>query len=99
MILGGQIIGFAVVNAALLHLMMVDVPFQQKGHGSALLSHMEKVMFERYRQISLQTFRDNARAVSFYLKNGWKAYGDVIFETDIAMLQFTQCNKYTHEAG
>jgi len=39
--LDGQIIGFTITYGNVLHLMMIDTPFQRAGYGSALLSHIE----------------------------------------------------------
>lgn len=68
---GNTTIGFAVTNGSTLHLIMIDVPFQNKGHGAALLAFIEQKMFEDYPTIKLQTFEGNVNTVHFYEKKGW----------------------------
>lgn len=65
------IIGFAITNTNLLHLIMVDVPFQGKGYGGKLLAHVENEMFGRHQSIRLQTFKENTSTLAFYQKYGW----------------------------
>lgn len=55
----------------LLHLIMIDVPYQEKRFGSALLTNVEQIMFNEYSVIRLQTFEDNVTAIRFYEDNGW----------------------------
>ena len=71
MICNGQIIGFAITNKDILHVIMIDVPFQSAGHGSALLAHVEEKLFLHYKCIYLQSFKDNVLATQFYLTKGW----------------------------
>jgi GNAT superfamily N-acetyltransferase len=66
-----KIIGFAIANADLLHLLMVDVPYQNSGYGSALLRYIEDKLFAEFDSIHLRTFKENNPAVFFYMKNGW----------------------------
>lgn len=65
------ILGYAVFMGELLHLLMVDVPYQRKGYGANLLAYAEREMFKGHSVIRLQTFDQNAAAVRFYEKNGW----------------------------
>ncbi len=69
--LSGQIIGFSITKENLLHLLMIDVPFQNKGFGTRLLSFTEEKLFKDYKLLQLQTFEVNTIAVQFYLKQGW----------------------------
>lgn len=69
------VIGFVIVRDDLLHLIMVDVSYQNKGYGNMLLSETENQLFNAYDKIHLQTFEDNTSAIQFYLKNGWKITG------------------------
>jgi len=71
MIRDKRTIGFAVTKEDLLHLMMIDVPFQNAGYGTALLAHIEEMLFAKYHCIRLQTFKDNVPTVHFYLKEEW----------------------------
>ncbi len=66
------IVGFAITKDSLLHLIMVDTACQNRGYGAKLLAHIENILFGRYETICLQTFKENAQAVRFYLKNGWR---------------------------
>lgn len=85
----GKIIAFAIVNEDLLHLIMVDVPFQNIGYGEALLSHLEFEMFRKYARIRLQTFRNNHAATQFYLKHGWRTDSQATWpDMDDDMIQF-----------
>ncbi len=72
---GGTVVGFAITEGDLLHLLMVDVPFQGKGFGGKLLEYTEAMLFTRHGAIRLQTFQENADAIRFYLKNGWDITG------------------------
>lgn len=64
--------GFTIIKANMLHLLMVDVPHQRKGYGTALLAHAEKKIFSKHTTAALQSFVENERAIRFYIKNGWK---------------------------
>ncbi len=66
----GKVIAFAVTKENLLHLIMVDTPFQNAGYGRALLLHVENELFTRYSSICLQTFQENTAAAIFYLTTG-----------------------------
>lgn len=65
------IIGFAITNDNLLHLLMVAVKYQRKGYGEKLLAFIELQMFHSHDSLELQTFQDNIAANRFYGKNGW----------------------------
>ncbi len=67
-----RIIGFSITNDSLLHLIMIDTVFQDKGYGSNLLAYIENNLFDEYATIHLQSFKENTQAVRFYLKNNWK---------------------------
>lgn len=89
MLCGRDIIGFAVVKDDLLHLIMVDVPFQRKGFGGKLLKHAEDEMFRRHAVIRLQSFEENTGTVRFYLRNGWRVVREERVEgMDKTMLVF-----------
>lgn len=86
---GGNVIGFAMTKGDLMHLLMIDVPFQSKGFGSQLLSHTETKLFRKFATIRLQTFQANTDAVRFYLRKGWCVTGEeFIKETGQTMLFF-----------
>ncbi len=86
MLSGGCILGFAITKADLLHLIMVDVPFQGNGYGGKLLEHTERELFQTYAVIRLQSFRQNAGAVRFYLRKGWHVIAEEAFEETGTML-------------
>jgi len=88
-----RIIGFAVTDYDLLHLMMVDVPFQGSGYGSALLEHVEGTLFESFKRIRLQTFKNNTPAVNLYLKKGWMTYHEDFTESGLVMLSLQKTIK------
>ncbi len=71
MVKGDVIIGFTIVNADTLHLIMVAPEHQGKGYGSKLLAHIEQQMFKDHALITLQTFNNNTHAIAFYQKHGW----------------------------
>lgn len=84
-----KIIGFAITNEDILHLIMIDVPFQNKGYGSALLAKIEEKLFSVFKIIHLQSFEENISAVKFYLKNGWAIESrEKIPELQKTMLRF-----------
>ncbi len=86
-----QIIGFAITNAAVLHLIMMDPPFQNAGYGSKLLAHVENALFDRFDRIQLQTFQENALTVQFYLKHGWSiCHQEEVPELNKTMLHFVK---------
>jgi GNAT superfamily N-acetyltransferase len=84
----GQIIGFVIANKDILHLMIIDVPFQNAGYGSALLAHIEEKLFTSFDCIRLQTFKYNKPAIDFYLKNGWIIIGQEVSEFGMSMVHF-----------
>ncbi|MDR2855267.1 MAG: GNAT family N-acetyltransferase [Methanomicrobiales archaeon] len=66
-----EVIGFAIVLKDLLHLIMIDVPYQNQGYGTVLLEYIEQEMFHVYSVIRLQSFESNKVARFFYENNGW----------------------------
>lgn len=67
----GDIIGFAITDNDILHLIMIAVEHQNNGHGAKLLAHVEKQMFTDFDSIRLQSFSDNHATNEFYRKHGW----------------------------
>jgi protein-S-isoprenylcysteine O-methyltransferase Ste14/GNAT superfamily N-acetyltransferase len=95
----GVTIGFAIIRESLLHLIMIDTPFQRSGYGSRLLRHIEDGLFMKYNCISLNSFKANTTANRFYLKNGWTlAQDDEGHESDDMMLKFEKKRASTAEA-
>ncbi len=89
MVCGGAVMGFAITRDALLHLIMVDTACQNRGYGAKLLAYIEGELFEDYETIRLQTFKENAQAVGFYLKNGWRITQETpVPEMEKTMLSF-----------
>lgn len=88
-VLEEQILGFAITHEEVLHVIMIDVPFQHAGYGAALLSHIEAKLFSHYNSIRLQTFEGNALSVQFYEKQGWVIrQREEVPEWNQTMLQF-----------
>lgn len=68
---GGVILGFAIIKADTLHLLMIAPEYQRRGYGSLLLAEAENLMRKEHAVISLQSFKRNAGANEFYCKRGW----------------------------
>lgn len=84
-----KIIGFAITKEELLHLIMIDIPYQNKGYGSQLLFYVENDLFNKFETIRLQSFKENENAVQFYLKKRWKIKGEeLLSELGKTMLFF-----------
>ncbi len=89
MVCDDRILGFAITDGPLLHLIMIDAACQNSGFGSKLLAYVEGLLFEAYETIRLQTFRENTQAVRFYLKHGWNVVEEnVVPEMGKTMLSF-----------
>jgi GNAT superfamily N-acetyltransferase len=71
-----QVVGFAITTDDFLHLIMIDVPFQNASYGSQLLRHTENELFAQYDLIRVRTFEENKPTLQFYLKNGWTVAGN-----------------------
>lgn len=85
----GTPVAFAIACGNRLHLLMVDVEYQRKGCGTALLRVVEGRLFDQYAVAELQSFKENARANDFYRQNGWTVVGSEKLEgTDIEVLRF-----------
>lgn len=69
---GETICGYAIVNAPLLHIIMVSPEFQGIGVGSTLLAHCEVLLSERNPRMTLECFEENQDACAFYRRNGWR---------------------------
>lgn len=67
----GDIVGFAITDDDILHLIMVAVEHQNKGYGAKLLAYIEEQMFTDFDSIMLQSFADNHATNEFYQKYGW----------------------------
>ena len=64
--LGERIAGFAVCEADLIDLMMIDVALHRRGLGTALLQYCEQRLFQQCDQIRLEDFAGNEPANAFY---------------------------------
>lgn len=84
-----EMIGFAITKEDLLHLVMIDTLYQNKGFGSKLLSQIENDLFRKYNLIRLQSFKENNNRVAFYQKNGWTTTDEVyVQDMGVTMLSF-----------
>ena len=52
--------------------MMINHEQHRIGLGSVLVKHCEKVLFEKYQELKLESFEYNEKANNFYLKKGWE---------------------------
>ncbi len=80
--LSGIPIGFGILLENKIHLIMIDVQYQNQSHGTTFLSYLETQLFKKYQNIELQTFANNRIAKHFYLKNNWA----ILREEDANML-------------
>ncbi|MGW1542163.1 N-acetyltransferase family protein [Streptomyces sp. NPDC002309] len=71
----GRIIGLSILDGSTVDLMMVDPDHHRRGLGRFLLRHAEQTLLAQYPVIRLETFPENARAVSFYEACGWMLGG------------------------
>jgi len=71
----GIIVGFAVCKDNAIDLIVIDDASHRRGFGSALLSHCESSLFERYDAIELESFEGNSKANGLYRKHGWMRTG------------------------
>ena len=80
MLKANNIVGFAIIHDSMLHLIMVDTEYQNKGYGAELLTYIENEIFKKHSQITLQSFEKNEPTNQFYLKNGWHIKGKQIID-------------------
>jgi len=73
---GEEPVGAVAIKDNEIHLMMVTVDHHRKGIGEALLEHGERLLYDTFGTIELESFRDNAQAVNFYRKHGWQAVSE-----------------------
>lgn len=66
-----EIVGFFIVKDLLLHLIMVDIPYQRSGYGMQIMHYAEQQIAAQYDEIKLQSFVQNTAAQAFYLKCGY----------------------------
>ena len=67
----GRVVGYSVTKDNLIDLLMVDVDSHRSGLGTALLHHVENILFQTHEALVLETFAGNERAITFYRKHGW----------------------------
>ncbi len=67
----GRVVGYSVTKDNLIDLLMVDVDSHRSGFGTALLRHVENILFQTYEALVLETFSGNEPAIAFYRKHGW----------------------------
>ena len=89
-------IGFAITKQNRLHLLMIDDAYQNKGYGTKLLAYIEKILWEKYSVIELQSFEKNIRANEFYLKNHWSVLKiEEVEGLELKMMFFQKSAKQT----
>jgi ribosomal protein S18 acetylase RimI-like enzyme len=84
-VLDGVVIGYADCRENMIDGMMIDFDLHRQGFGSALLSHCERKLFERYEEIILECFEESLQANNFYRKNGWKEERRFLDESNTGM--------------
>lgn len=72
-----DLVGLAVCKANVIDLLIIDHGSHRRGFGTALLAHCESDLFQRYDEITLESFEGNGNANRFYRKNGWTRKGAV----------------------
>ncbi len=80
----GSVVGFSICKDNSIDLMMINHEQHRIGFGSLLLEYCEKVLFQQYPEIKLESFEDNGKANTFYRKNGWIQKGHIFDETSKA---------------
>ncbi|GHV72978.1 hypothetical protein AGMMS49940_02800 [Spirochaetia bacterium] len=80
-------IGFSIILEDKINDIMIDVAYQHKSYGSALLKYVEGILFEKYETIELRTYKTNVNAVKFYGKHNWIQIPRGLLGTNIATFQ------------
>jgi putative acetyltransferase len=70
-VLDGQPAGYAACQDNMIDLMMVDERLHRRGLGTALLQHVEALLFASFGELTLESFEANENANTFYRKSGW----------------------------
>ena len=73
---GNKIIGFSTISENRINIIMIEVKYQNKKHGTHFLKYLENNLFKEYDELNLESFKDNKIANSFYEKNGWEKNGE-----------------------
>jgi putative acetyltransferase len=74
-LLDGEVVGSAVCQDNVVDLMMIDQAAHRQGLGTALVGHVEAMLFQRYGELMLESFEDNENANAFYRGRGWLEVG------------------------
>jgi GNAT superfamily N-acetyltransferase len=67
-----KVVGYTVCKANLIDLMMIDQPYHRRGLGTELLAYVEGTLFQRGKELRLESFEGNHAANTFYRKHGWR---------------------------
>ena len=71
----GELVGVAVLERALLDLVWVEPSMRSKGIGSALMESVEHQAALDKRELTLEVWTVNRRAVAFYERRGFSVEG------------------------
>jgi ribosomal protein S18 acetylase RimI-like enzyme len=71
----GEVVGVAVLEGTLLGLVWVKPSMRSKGIGSALMEIVESQAAHHAKELTLEVWTRNQRAVSFYERDGFSVEG------------------------
>ncbi len=72
MVVRDEVIGACVFDEGFIDLLIIAHDLQRSGLGSKLLDYTEQLLFTKFAILKLESFEDNERANTFYLKRGWR---------------------------
>lgn len=65
-------VGFAVCQANVIDVLIVDYRYHQRGLGKQLLAHCEARMFKDHAELGARCFERDEAANKLFVKHGWK---------------------------
>jgi GNAT superfamily N-acetyltransferase len=86
---GGEIVGFTILDGPTIDLMMIDFPRHRQGLGKLLLSHAEALLFAQYQELRLESFAENIAANAFYEACGW-SIARLLDSGDVAKVEYVK---------
>ena len=72
-----KIIGILVLIENEINLIIVDRKYQSKKHLFYLLKYAENMLFWKYKEIKLLSFKENNKYNRFFEQNGWKKIEEI----------------------
>lgn len=67
-----EVVGFSGINESNLEMLFLDPQYFRKGYGTEILQTLIREHKVQYVDVN----KDNPNAVAFYIKNGFKKYGE-----------------------